>query len=48
MFRDVFDLINDPEIVHILDSFGCLGFLAISRPCSNELLERLDLDGESL
>ncbi|KAF3399874.1 hypothetical protein F1880_008443 [Penicillium rolfsii] len=36
----VFDLIKDPEIVHNLDSFGCLGSLVIARLVSNEMVKR--------
>lgn len=38
--RHIFDLIKVPEIVHILDSFGCLGSLVIARLVSNELVKR--------
>ncbi|KAJ5489171.1 BTB/POZ protein [Penicillium diatomitis] len=38
--RHVFDLIKDPEIVHNLDSFGCLGSLVIARLVSNEMVKR--------
>lgn len=38
--RHIFDLIKDPEIVHILDSFGCLGSLLIMRLVSNEMVKR--------
>lgn len=40
--RHVFDLMKDPEIVHILDSFGCLGSLVISKLISNEMVKRPD------
>lgn len=38
--RHIFDFIEDPEIVHILDSFGCLGSLVIARLISNEMVKR--------
>jgi len=38
--KHVFEFINDPEIVHILDSFGCLGSLVIARLVNNDLVKR--------
>ncbi|KAJ5469742.1 BTB/POZ protein [Penicillium diatomitis] len=38
--RHVFDLIQDPEIVRTLDSFGCLGSLVIMKLISNEMVKR--------
>jgi hypothetical protein len=38
--KHIFDLIEVPEIVHIFDSFGCLGSLVIKRLVSNELVRR--------
>lgn len=40
--RHIFDLMKDPEIVHILDSFGCLGSLVITKLVSNEMVKRPD------
>ncbi|KAE8369203.1 BTB/POZ protein [Aspergillus caelatus] len=38
--RHIFDQIQVPEIVQILDSFGCLGSLIIRKLISNELVRR--------
>lgn len=40
--RHIFDIMKDPEIVHILDSFGCLGSLVITKLVSNEMVKRPD------
>lgn len=38
--RHIFDLIEVPEIVHALDSFGCLGSLVIAKLVSNGMVKR--------
>ncbi|KAE8322566.1 BTB/POZ protein [Aspergillus sergii] len=42
MSRHIFEQTQDPEIVHILGSFGSLGSLIIAKLISNELVKRPD------
>lgn len=40
--RHIFNLMKDPEIIYILDSFGSLGSLVISKLISNKIVKRPD------